>query len=346
MALLGVWCSATVLAAPLLRQNRSLCRTVMTTDESLPDCHRYIDMWAIPSIHPSNVELLQKLKTADSGHFNTHMDVVGTLSEMDEDTNKWEKTHIIGLRSDIWNTSKSEMRERLEILKKKRRTKLKKSIKSSGRLSVKQTERLESQLEDDKIMTTDPGDIENRRVVLKLFKTTGTRVRWCGTIEEVTATEVTNSMGSKRSLVTLVVMLPRMEFVTYIQQNHRTFRIPSVFTFGFFDNDQMWNLTLKRKWFSFGADYDIAVNGKPIGEIDGKLIGFGSNSYLDIENHPLAKSTQFVDLMTLFTASIGYHKKMRRSIKRRVAASNRGDSHCHLICSDELRLRHNGRAAA
>ena len=35
---------------------------------------RYVDMWALPGMHASNVEFLQKLKTADTNHFTTHMD--------------------------------------------------------------------------------------------------------------------------------------------------------------------------------------------------------------------------------------------------------------------------------
>ncbi len=303
-------------------------------------------MWAVPGVHPSNVDLLRALKSADSSHFNTNMDIVGTVSEMDVETNEWDKTHIIGMRTDIWQSSKADMDERLEVLQRKRKTQLRKSIKSSGRLSDQQTQRLESEMADDEVMTMDASEIENRRLVLKLFKTTGTRVRWCGTIEEVTTTEVSNSMGSLRNLVSLVVVLPEMDHITCIQQNHRTFRIPSVFTFGFFEDQQMWNLTVKRKWFSLGADYSIEVDGESVGEVDGKLICLGCDSYLDIQDHQLADSTPFVDLMTLFTASIGYHKKMREGIQRRVAAVNRGDSHCHLVCNDELGLRQNGRSAA
>jgi len=308
-------------------------------------CQRYVDMWAVPGVHPSNVDVMRDLKSADTSHFNTHMDVVGTVSEKDEETNAWEKTHIIGMRTDIWHSSKSDLVEQLESLQRKRKSQLRKSIKSSGRLSDSQTAKLEKQLAVDPVMSMEPGQIENRRLVLKLFKTTGTRVRWCGTIEEVTAIEVSNSMGSRRTLVALVVMLPQMDHVTYIQQNHRSFRVPAVFTFGFFEDRQMYNLTVKRKWFSIGAEYGIEVDGQSVGEIDAKVFCLGSDSYLKIIDHPLALNTQFMDLMTLFTASTGYHKKMRRSIKRRVGAVQRGDTHCHLICNDELNLRQNGRAA-
>ena len=51
---------------------------------------RYVDMWAVPGMHPSNVEFLQKLKTADTNHFTTHMDAVGTVSELNNESGKWE----------------------------------------------------------------------------------------------------------------------------------------------------------------------------------------------------------------------------------------------------------------
>ena len=49
-------------------------------------CERFVDMWALPGMHPSNVELLQKLKTADTNHFTTHMDCVGTVNTLDDET--------------------------------------------------------------------------------------------------------------------------------------------------------------------------------------------------------------------------------------------------------------------
>ena len=61
---------------------------------------RYVDMWALPGMHPSNVELLQKLKTADTNKFTTNMDCVGTVKEQDLESGKWEKSHLIGIRTD------------------------------------------------------------------------------------------------------------------------------------------------------------------------------------------------------------------------------------------------------
>jgi hypothetical protein len=253
---------------------------------------------------------------------------------------------MIGVRTDVWKPNKKEMAGSLNAMKQKRRAELKREIKKSGRLSTKQTQVFENRLAEDELMQMQSSDIEKRRLVLKLFKTTAARVRWVGTIEEVTVTEIHNSIGSKKVLLTFVVMLPRTEFVTYVQQNHRTFRVPCVFSFGYYDGGRMWHLSLKRRWVSAGPDFDVEADGKRIGILDGKLIGLGSDSYIDLDDHPLTGDTEFVDLLTLFTASVGYHKAMRRSVKRRLKALQAGNGHCHLVEDEELRLRHNGRAAA
>ena len=266
------------------------------------EVQRYVDMWALPGVHPTNVELLQQLKTADTHHFTKNMDVVGTVSQRDNETRRWNKTHMLGVRTDVWSPEKDELARSLKIIKSKRKTELKQQIKRGGRLDAKQASQLDESLEKDAIMKLGEGDIQNRRLVLKLFKTTATRVRWCGTLEEITTTEVHNSIGSKRRLLTTAVMLPRTAFITQIQENHRTFRVPSIFTFCFVNDDRMWHLSLKQRWFSMGVDFDVEANSKRIGKLDGKLVSFGADSILRLKEHALTDNTQFVDLLTLFTS--------------------------------------------
>ncbi|MCD0459192.1 hypothetical protein [Roseiconus lacunae] len=314
--------------------------------KELRGCERFVDMWALPGVHASNVELLQRLKTADTNHFTKNMDCVGTVNTLDQETGDWEKTHLVGLRTDIWKPDDEEMHSCLEAMKDKRRNEVKRSIKRSGRLNDKQKQRLENELADDDIMEMQSGDIQARRLVLKLFRTTGESTRWCGTIEEITATEVHNSIGTGKTLLTMAVMLARSEYVTYVQQNHRTFRIPSIFSFCYHSDDQMWNIVMRRHWFSIGADFEVEADGQGIGEIDGKLFSFGSDSHLVFDPHPLVQQRSFMNLVTLFAASVGYHKAMRRSVDRRIEAALEGNSHRNVLQSEELRLRQNGRAAA
>ena len=253
-------------------------RSKSRSDE--PVASRYVDMWAFVKMHPTNVDLLGRLKSADDRQFGTNMDVCGSVSERQSKTSDWDKTHIVGIRSDVWNPDKDELQETLNSLQESRRDQLRQEIKRSGRLDAEQTDRLDQQLRRDPLMSMKVSDIEHRRLVMKMFKSTGERIRWAGTIEEITTREVHNSIGSRRAVLSLAVLLPGYEYLVMVQQNHRTFRIPSIFTFGFYDEDQdrMRYVGIKRKWFSFGADFVIESEGRTIGAIDGQLIGFGYNA--------------------------------------------------------------------
>lgn len=309
------------------------------------ECCRYVDMWAVPSLHPSNIKLLQRLKGADSSHFTKGMEVIGTISEIAGDEG-WVQTHLIGVRSDAWKPSPKEVSQTLKAIKKQRRGWLKSGIRSTGTLNAAQSERLDERLADDEIWNLSETDIDSRRLILKLFKNTGQTTRWCGTIEEVTTSEIHNSIGSRRCLMTFLVILPQTQFVTTIQENHRTFRYPSMFSLSYFDGTRMWYVRLQQRWVSLGPDFDVFVDGTWIGLLDGKLLCFGSDSYMDLQNHELVNDTQFLDILTLFTASVGYHRAIRRSIRRRVRDTLRGHAQKHIVAAEEIRLRHNGRAAA
>jgi hypothetical protein len=309
------------------------------------ECCRYVDMWAMPRLHPSNIRLLQRLKGADSSHFTKGMEVIGTISELDGEQG-WVQTHLIGVRSDAWKPSPAEVRETLKAIKKQRRVWLKQGIKSSGTLNATQTERLDESLSKDEIWNLSETEVESRRLILKLFKNTGQTTRWCGTIEEVTSSEIHNSIGSRRSLMTFLAILPQTQCVTTIQENHRTFRYPSMFSFSYFDGQRMWYVRLQQRWVSLGPDFDVFVDGTWIGLLDGKLMCFGSDSYIDLQNHDLVNDTQFIDLLTLFTSTVGYHRAIRRSIRQRVKDTLRGHAQKHVVAAEEIRLRHNGRAAA
>ena len=256
---------------------------------------RYVDMWAFIGMHPTNVDLLQRLKSADDRQFGTNMDVCGTVSQRHSKTSGWDQTHLIGIRSDVWETS-----------------------------------------------------AERRRLVLKLFKTTGERIRWVGTIEEVTTREVHNSIGSRRAVLSLAVLLPGHEYLVMVQQNHRTLRIPSIFTLGFYEenHDRMRYVGIKRKWFSIGADFVVESGGRKIGYIDGQLIGFGYNAYVHVYEPTLAANQRFLDLLTLFTASVGYHRAMRRSVRRRVRAARSGEPLKDAVEDEEFWLLKNPRRRA
>lgn len=311
-------------------------------------CRRYVDMWILGSLHPTNINLLQRLKSADDRQFGTNMDVCGTVSNFDIASKIWNKTHLVGIRSDIWSPDEHELNKSLNRLQRDRRELLRRDVKRSGKLNSQQQQRLDAAVEDDSVMRLSINEIEKRRLVLKLFQTTSERLRWTGTVEQLTTREIHNTIGSIRRLLTLAVLLPGYEYLTEIQQNHRTFRIPSLYTFCFHDErlKRPWYVCIKRKWISWGADFDIVTEGRKIGLIDGKLIGLGYNAFITVYEPALAANGDFMDLLTLFASSVGYHRAMRRDIKRRVAAAHVGPVHGHVIEDEEMWLLKNPRRRA
>ena len=127
---------------------------------------RYVDMWALPGAHPSNLEFMQKLTTAETNQFTTHMDAVGTVSQQDLKTNDWQRTHLVGLRTDVWHADREELEQAVNAIKAQRRTQLKQQIKKTGRLNNNQQQLLQTTLNNDAIMTMKSGDVEQRRLVL------------------------------------------------------------------------------------------------------------------------------------------------------------------------------------
>lgn len=309
---------------------------------------RFVDMWLLPSMHPTNIDLLQKLKSADDRQFGSNMDVVGTVSSEDSPSGDWTKSHLVGIRSDLWSPDDKELEKSLRSLHKDRHEQLRKQVKRSGRLNPKQQAELQLKIVDDALMQLGTDELETRRLVLKLFKTSSKRMRWEGTIEELTTSEVHNTMGSRRPLLSFAVILQGQEYLNSVQQNHRTFRVPSLFTFCYYDHrkDRLWHIAIKRKWISIGADFTIEAGGRRIGEIDGHLIGFGYNAYVTLRDHPLAENSDFMDLLTLFTTSVGYHRAMRRSIRSRVKAVKSDLTARHIVEDEEMWLRKNPRRRA
>lgn len=310
--------------------------------------YRYVDMWAFIGVHPTNIEFLQRLKMADDRQFGNDMDVCGDVSQQDPKTGNWDENHIIGIRSDMWDPDEEHLQKKLNSVKEDRKEQLRREIKRSGRLDKQQSYKLGRILARDPVMRMKAKDISHRRLVMKMFRNTGQRIRWVGTIEEITTNEVHNTIGCGRPALSMAVLLPGYEYVVRIQQNHRFWRIPSTFTFSFLDEDEnrIRYIAIKRKWVSFGADFDIISAGKKVGLIDGRLIGFGYNAQIRIDDPELADNRRFLDLITLFTASVSYHRKMRKSVKRRVRASLAGASFQHVVEDEEFWLLKNPRRKA
>jgi len=308
--------------------------------------HRYVDMWAFPGVHPTNIEFMQRLKMADDRQFTTNMEVCGTVMEKEMKTGVWVSTHLVGLRTDAWKADSSKQQKKLELIQQDRMETLRRQIKSTGTLTNAQTDKLHKQMLTDPVMKLRPDQIEGRRLVMKLFRS-NERIRWVGSLEELTTSEVHNTLASSRTLLSLTASLEGHKYLTDLEENYRTFRIPSIFSFCYCHtkSDKVWYINIKRKWISVGVDFVIEAEGRRIGEIDGALFGMGYNAHIYVFEPDLARETPFLNLLTLFTTSVSYHGAMRRAVSRRVKAVRKGLMGGQLVEPEELTLLKNPRAA-
>ncbi len=313
----------------------------------LQGARRYVDMWAFMGAHPTNLELFQRLKSGDDRQFGVNMDICGTVSDLDNSTGKWSQTHLLGIRTDAWNPNPEQQKKRLEAIQLDRQEQLRRQIKASGNLSEQQTQKLHKQMLYDPVMKLRPGDLETRRLVVKLFRETDSKIRWAGSIEEMITAELHRSCGAGKPLVSMTGILDGVPYLSEMHENQLRYRIPSVYTFCYFQErrSRMWYITIKRKWVSVGADFVIESEGKQIGDIDGALFGFGYNAYVTITHSDLAADTRFRDLITLFTASVSFHNAMRRAIRNRLRSRKQGLAGDQIIEDEEFKLLKNPRAA-
>ncbi len=304
-------------------------------------------MWVAPGIHPTNIDILNKLKSAEDRQFSSNMRVTGKIIDEDREERSRGESHIIGIRSDIWRPSKKDRKRALAAIQKQKTTEHRKSIKSNGRLTKEEKAELEQRLMEDETMSLDAADVDKSRLVIKMFRSTGKRIDWRGTLEELSVTEIHNSIGSARPLATFAVILSGYDYMIKIQQNRRIWRIPPVFSFAYYDekNDRMWYIDLKCYWVSLGIDYSIEAQGRKIGKIDGRLFALGTDSMIHIYEPSLAEDTKFQDLLSLFSASIGFQRRVRDNIKRRLKGIRQGKS-IHVVEDEELWLLKNPRRIA
>ncbi|MFW6170851.1 MAG: hypothetical protein ACODAD_10210 [Planctomycetota bacterium] len=168
---------------------------------------RYVDMWAFLGMHLSNLDILQQLKSADDRQFGANMDVCGTISERDPKTGRWEEVCMAGIRSDIWSPDEAELKKTVKALRAQRRERSRQATKKPTRGSNGKGKPEVDKLKAAELTELCASDVEKRRLVTKLFRTTGENIRWAGTIEELTTREVHNSIGSKHPLLSMTAIL-------------------------------------------------------------------------------------------------------------------------------------------
>ena len=308
---------------------------------------RFVDMWIAPGLNPTNIEILTKLKSAEDRQFSQNMAVTGKGFDEDRQEHRREETQLFGIRTDVWRPSK-EVRERTLAAMQKREAKERRAAKPKSKSrDAGEGELDQLVIEDAAPAPVTADDIDKSRLVIKMFRNTATRIRWQGTLEEMTVREIQNSIGSRRALASFAVILSEYEHLIIIQQNRRLMRIPPSYSFSYYQpkTDRMWYVDLDCNWVALGIDFTIRAQGRQIGSIDGKLVALGADSRIHVMEPCLAEDEQFMDLLSLFAASVGFHHQIHDNIRRRVRNVKQGRS-VHFVEDEEMWLLKNPRRIA
>lgn len=308
---------------------------------------RLVDMWIAPGLNPTNIEILTKLKTAEDRQFSKNMAVTGKMFDEDKRDRSREESHLIGIRFDLWKPTREARERALAAIQRRRAKELRDQKKQALALSPDEKALLEEEQTADALMNAEEQDVDKSRLVLKMFRTTGNSIRWRGSIEELSASEIHQSLGSRAALASFAVVLAEHEYVTHIHQCRRFLRLPPSYSFAYYQeaSDRIWYIDLLCHWVSLGIDYRITAQGQTIGVIDGHLLALGVNSRIRVNEPALAEDARFMDLLSLFAASIGFHRRIRGNIRRRLRAIRQGKS-VHIVDDDEMWLLKNPRRMA
>lgn len=308
---------------------------------------RLVDMWIAPGLNPTNIEILTKLKTAEDRQFSKNMAVTGKVFDENKRERSREESHLIGIRFDLWKPTRETRERALAAIQRRRAKELRDQKKQSSALSPEEKALLAEEQAADVLMNAEEKDVDKARLVLKLFRTTGNSIRWRGSIEELTCNEIHQSMGSRATLASFAVVLAEHEYVTHIHQCRRFLRLPPSYSFAYYQegSDRIWYIDLLCRWVSLGVDYRITAQGRTVGLIDGHLLALGVNSRVRVDEPALAEDARFMDLLSLFAASVGFHRRIRSNIRRRVKAVREGKP-VHVVDDDEMWLLKNPRRMA
>lgn len=155
-----------------------------------------------------------------------------------------------------------------------------------------------------------------RRFVMKMFSKGG---YWRGSIERLQGESFANSHATKEPCPAYVCIFKHTRNLYRIKRLAHYPRFQGeVFGFSFLDeNDIFRTFVIDDKRLTFGSDWMIKdIHNKVIAKIDGKFMNLGGRFKIDIFDEKLATDKTFFNMLILFSATLRFHKDIKRNIKK------------------------------
>lgn len=153
-----------------------------------------------------------------------------------------------------------------------------------------------------------------RRLVVKLFSET---LGWRGTAEMLLGRSLQLSLVADGQPVTAFsINLARHDQLIQLERSAVKWPfMPDKFSFFIQDDDRAWFYTLRRHWFSFGADYSLYdQKGRKTGVLDSQIINLGGAYMMRID--PEHRSKKLEAAMELFCATVKFHRSSKSHIRK------------------------------
>lgn len=165
-------------------------------------------------------------------------------------------------------------------------------------------------------------DEYKRRLIIKAFNESG---NWEGTIEELNAFELKNSIAVGEPQPAFMCVVSGTKYLTLIEKLHTRWRANYSFQLVNPDESSVGLFTIKADRFSLGSDWYIEdVTGKKVAEVDGKVLDIGGEFEIKIFDEELGKNKVFVNTLKLFAATLKYLGDIEDKIKDTVDAIRKG----------------------
>lgn len=165
-------------------------------------------------------------------------------------------------------------------------------------------------------------DEYKRRLIIKAFNESG---NWEGTIEELNAFELKNSIAVGEPQPAFMGVVSGTKYLTLIEKLHTRWRANYSFQLVNPDESSVGLFTIKADRFSLGSDWYIEdVTGKKVAEVDGKVLDIGGEFEIKIFDEELGKNKVFVNTLKLFAATLKYLGDIEDKIKDTVNAIRKG----------------------
>jgi hypothetical protein len=192
-------------------------------------------------------------------------------------------------------------------------------------------------------------DIGKKRLIIKWFNMES--VGFLGSIEEMVADSITNSIGSDDTIASFRIVLPRYKYVINILKNHtRLPKIGEIFSFCLMDEDKKkkqkkWQVfTFDEKRLTIGSDWEVLLGeDRILAKIDEKKLNIGGKYNVFFYDKEYYNDVNFYRIVLLFTMMLKFKKEIFRKIVK-IRKMMKDEKYVFEISSDEEKMMMNPRA--